>query len=199
MIKNIQKEKTRLGEIYKFTIEGAPIAFCNALRRIMISSVPTYAIEYVHFIENTSSMHDEILAHRLALIPITGKPVIDDEIVKLYVEKEGPCTVYSKDLISDTDSIPAFDNIPIVKLKEGQKLSIECDALVGIGRTHGKWQPCNVSYKLLDNGDVEFTVESHGQIDSEDILISAIDILKNKAEKFLYELESYNINTPEEL
>lgn len=197
LIKNIQKEKTKIGETLKFTIGGAPISFSSALRRIMVSSVPTYAIENVYFYENSSSMYDEILAHRLALIPITGKPVISDEVVRFSIMKEGPCTVYSADLESESDSMVAFDNIPIVKLKEGQKLELECEALVGVGKNHAKWQPCNASYKLIKDNEVEFSVESHGQMDSEDILISAIEVLKNKAEKFLYELESYEINKAE--
>ena len=46
----------------------------NALRRILISEIPTMAIEKVFIYNNTSVMHDEILAHRLGLIPIYANP-----------------------------------------------------------------------------------------------------------------------------
>lgn len=49
---------------------GVDASVANALRRIMISEVPTMAIENVYIYNNTSVMHDEILAHRLGLIPI---------------------------------------------------------------------------------------------------------------------------------
>lgn len=46
----------------------APIA--NALRRIMIAEVPTMAIEKVFVTNNTSVIPDEVLVHRMGLIPI---------------------------------------------------------------------------------------------------------------------------------
>lgn len=50
----------------------APIA--NALRRVLLVEVPTIAIEIVRFHNNTSIMHDEMLAHRLGLIPLKIDP-----------------------------------------------------------------------------------------------------------------------------
>jgi RNA polymerase Rpb3/Rpb11 dimerisation domain len=46
------------------------VSFVNALRRILLSEVPTVAIETVYMWNNTSLIHDEVLAHRLGLIPI---------------------------------------------------------------------------------------------------------------------------------
>jgi DNA-directed RNA polymerase I and III subunit RPAC1 len=50
----------------------APIA--NAIRRILLSEVPTIAIEKVIIYQNTSIIADEVLAHRLGLIPIKVDP-----------------------------------------------------------------------------------------------------------------------------
>lgn len=191
MITIKEKEKTRIGEIFKFTLK-APISFSNAIRRIMISEVPTYAIENVYVHENTSSMHDEILAHRLGLIPIKGKPVSEDEVITFTLTKEGPCTVYSSDLESENGEV-VFKNIPIIKLKEGQRIELVCEATVGIGKIHAKWQPCNATYKQVGDDEVEFLVESFGNMDPEDILKTSVEILKNKAEIFLSELEASNL------
>lgn len=49
---------------------GCDPSFANALRRILLSEVPTVAIENVYMWNNTSIIHDEVLAHRLGLIPI---------------------------------------------------------------------------------------------------------------------------------
>lgn len=46
------------------------VSFVNALRRILLSEIPTVAIEMVYMWNNTSIIHDEVLAHRLGLIPI---------------------------------------------------------------------------------------------------------------------------------
>ena len=77
MITIKEKRKTRIGEEFIFSLK-APISFSNAIRRIMISEVPTFAIEDVYIYENSSSMDDEILAHRLGLIPIKGKPLLEN-------------------------------------------------------------------------------------------------------------------------
>jgi len=57
-----------------FEMIGVDVSFANALRRIMISEVPTMAIEHVYIWNNTSVMHDEVLSHRLGLIPIFHDP-----------------------------------------------------------------------------------------------------------------------------
>lgn len=50
------------------------VSFVNALRRILLSEIPTVAIEMVYMWNNTSLIHDEVLAHRLGLIPIHVDP-----------------------------------------------------------------------------------------------------------------------------
>ena len=187
MITIKEKRKTRIGEEFIFSLK-APISFSNAIRRIMISEVPTYAIEDVYIYENSSSMDDEILAHRLGLIPIKGKPLLENEVITFTLVKEGPCTVYSSDLESENGEV-AFKNIPIIKLKEGQKLELVCEATVGIGKVHAKWQPCNATYKQINEDEVEFFVETFGQMEAEEIWEEAVKILKNKADSFLQQLE----------
>ena len=53
-----------------FDVNNVDYSFANALRRIMLAEVPTMAIEYVNIEVNDTPMHDEVLAHRLGLIPI---------------------------------------------------------------------------------------------------------------------------------
>mmetsp|Transcript_36991 Transcript_36991/g.80029 ORF Transcript_36991/g.80029 Transcript_36991/m.80029 type:complete len:292 (-) Transcript_36991:6-881(-) len=58
----------------EFDLIGVSPSFANALRRILISEVPTMAIEHVFFLNNTSTIPDEVVAHRLGLIPIAADP-----------------------------------------------------------------------------------------------------------------------------
>jgi DNA-directed RNA polymerase I and III subunit RPAC1 len=57
-----------------FEMIGIDAAIANVFRRIMISEVPTLCIETVYFQDNTSIIQDEILAHRLGLIPLKVDP-----------------------------------------------------------------------------------------------------------------------------
>jgi DNA-directed RNA polymerase I and III subunit RPAC1 len=58
------------GDELVFELIGCDTSFANALRRILLAEVPTVAIENVYMWNNTSIIHDEVLAHRLGLIPI---------------------------------------------------------------------------------------------------------------------------------
>lgn len=140
----------------RFTLTGASPAFANAFRRAMIGEVPTLAIEEVRIYDNTSAFFDEMLAHRLGLIPIKtdlstystkekcscGGAGCPGCMVTFTLSVEGPKTVLSSDLIpQDPNATPVYDNIPIVKLTKGQKLVIEAHAILNTGREHAKWQP----------------------------------------------------------
>ena len=57
-----------------FDMIGIDPAIANAFRRILLSEVPTMAIEKVFILNNTSMIHDEMLSHRLGLVPIYADP-----------------------------------------------------------------------------------------------------------------------------
>ncbi|MDO9325414.1 MAG: DNA-directed RNA polymerase subunit D [Methanoregula sp.] len=140
----------------RFTLSGASPAFANAFRRAMIGEVPTLAIEDVRIYNNTSALFDEMLAHRLGLIPIKtdlssystqakctcGGAGCPGCTVTYTLSAEGPRMVSSNDLIpADPKAVPVYDNVPIVKLIKGQTLVLEAKAVLNTGREHAKWQP----------------------------------------------------------
>ncbi len=152
--------------ILHFLIKGIDVVFANAFRRTMLARLPTMAIDEVLVLENTSVIYDEILAHRLGLVPLRT-PLDEYRLPQecdcegkgcglcqctLTLEKEaGPegLVVYSSDLKSQDPRVePTSENIPIVKLAPGQKIIIEAYARLGTGQEHAKFQPvCTVAYK----------------------------------------------------
>lgn len=72
---NLKVEIQELNELeMEFDLVGVDASIANAFRRILIAEVPTMAIETVFVFNNTSVIQDEVLAHRLGLIPIKADP-----------------------------------------------------------------------------------------------------------------------------
>ncbi|MBP7120078.1 MAG: DNA-directed RNA polymerase subunit D [Methanolinea sp.] len=163
----------------RFTLSGTAQPFANALRRAMIGEVPTLAIEDVRIYDNTSALFDEMLGHRLGLIPIrtdlecyipqdmcSCEGAGCDRCSVMYtLSVEGPGIVYSKDLIpQDPRASPALDGIPIVKLAKDQKVVLEARAVLNKGRVHAKWQPTTTcGYKNYPIVDVSERCDACGQ------------------------------------
>ncbi|HLD77594.1 MAG TPA: DNA-directed RNA polymerase subunit D [archaeon] len=151
------------GDVLTFSLDGASVAFANALRRIMISEVPTLAIEWVDFHDNTSALFDEAVAQRLSLIPLrfdpeklnlTGECTCEGKgcpscQVVFALEANGPAKVSSGMLkSSNREAAPTSPDFPIVELLKGQHLKIEAVARLGIGTTHAKFQAANAVYQM---------------------------------------------------
>ncbi|MGD0176445.1 MAG: DNA-directed RNA polymerase subunit D [Candidatus Bathyarchaeia archaeon] len=152
----------------RFLLKGTGHAYANALRRAMMAEVPVMAIEDVIIIENTSVLYDEVIAHRLGLIPIKtdlDAYVLPEECdckselgcskcrASFTLEAEAvdePVMIYSSALQAEGDATPVSGGIPIVKLAPMQKLKIEAYARLGRGLEHAKWQPVSAcAYKYL--------------------------------------------------
>ena len=164
-------------DFVRFLLEDTSPAFANALRRVLISDVPKMAIEDVEFhlgpiraedgkeYESVSPLFDEIIAHRLGLLPIPTDPTLYNPrpscpschgegcpscTIIYSLNKRGPTTVTSGDLepIGDEKLRIKDPNIPIVKLGEGQAMLVYATAVLGTGRDHAKWQATHgVSYR----------------------------------------------------
>ena len=153
-IQMLKKDKTT-GRA-TFLLKNTNAAFVNSIRRTIIDTVPTMAIEEVEFRKNGSVLYDEILAHRLGLVPLKtdlksyvlpAKCKCEGEgcarcTLKLTLKAKGPGTVYASDLKPKDPKIkPVYPKMPIVKLLKGQELELEATAMLGEGKDHVKFSP----------------------------------------------------------
>lgn len=139
-----------------FLLKDANPAIANAIRRAVIEKVPTMAIEEVEFRKNSSALYDEVIAHRLGLIPLRTdqkgynlpqkckcKGQGCNSCTLLFsLKTKGPGYVYASELKSKDPKVkPVYPETPIVKLMKGQELELEATAVLGKGQEHIKWSP----------------------------------------------------------
>ena len=105
----------------KAELTNIPLSYASALRRFSISEVPCMAIDEVVILENSSIMYDELISHRLGLVPLRtdlSRFVLPEDcdcgsslgcsqcrvLLVLDVEaKDGTMTVYCKDMVSEDE------------------------------------------------------------------------------------------------
>ena len=170
----------------KILLADTDRALVNSIRRSLISDTPKMAIDQVRFEmgtieqedqvwETTGPLPDEVIAQRLAMIPIPTRheefhfqhecpncaELVEEDrgcpmctmiyTCKAFGSKEGTM-VTAKDLNYLGDSsleIPElYKSIAITKLFNGQMVEFYATAIMGRGRDHAKWSPaCGVAFE----------------------------------------------------
>ena len=158
-----------------FVVEGISNEMINSIRRIIISEIPVMAVDEVIILKNDSPLYDEIISHRLGMIPLTtdldtyklprdcscggyGCPLCQ---VSLTCEVTNTTNmsleIYSGNLQSnDPKIIPVDPNIPIVKIDKNDKVIIEAYSVLGLGKDHSKFQAVsNIFYRFYPQIDFD--------------------------------------------
>ncbi len=193
------------GERIVVKLKGIPLQYANALRRICLSGVPTFAVDDVVIIENSSVLSDEGVAHRLAMMPLRTDLTRFVEPAACDCHSELGCsrcrillmldsgtsdttrTVTSQDLSSEDEIVkPVNPNIPIVALAPGQKLKVEAYARLGRGSEHAKWNSATVSVLTQGSNTDEhiLTVETVGSLSAREVVKNAVEELEKRLGEF---------------
>ena len=191
----------------KITIKfnNVPRQYVNALRRLSISEVPTFAIDDVVILENSSVMHDEAVAHRLGLIPLRTdlkkfnlpnncdcKSALGCTNCRVLLQldaeaKDKTKIITTSELISEDEFVkPVNQDIPIITLAPGQEMKFEAYARLGLGKDHAKWQAATISVVKYgeDENEIYLTIESNGALTAEEIVIAAVEKLNSNIKEF---------------
>lgn len=152
-------------QILALRVQDVSPSYINTLRRYASSKVPTMAIDFVEFKDNSGILYDEMVAHRMGMIPLTtdlksyrvpdaewneptGDPRVEVEMTLSVTAGKAATLVTAKDLKSKDKKIaPVHENMPITKLIEGQVIEATAIARMGIGEEHVKWSPGHIWYR----------------------------------------------------
>jgi DNA-directed RNA polymerase subunit D len=192
-------------------LRGFPLSMANALRRHLINEVPTMAVEEVMVIENTSSVYNEVLAHRISLIPFRTDLdhfVLPEEcncgnrlgcercVVRFSLRARAVSevvTVYSREMVRETGTEvvePVSGDFPIVKLAPGQTIELELYVRLGTGKKHAKWIPGIATLYDGPDGSRVLYFESFGFLPPARAVLEAAKIFEKRTgelEKVLLE------------
>lgn len=136
------------------------------MRQKIMREATTLAVDTVTIYANTSVMFDEMLAHRLTMVPFKSPDEIEDGT--LYLEAVEPGYVMSCSLKGSIR--PVLDDIVIAKLCPGERLKILIHLKRGCGKVHAKWNPIvTFVYKPAEQGMFDVTIETTGALSYDQI------------------------------
>jgi DNA-directed RNA polymerase subunit D len=139
-------------------ISDMGISLANALRRSLYE-VPVLAIDEVDIYRNDSALYDEVVAHRLGLVPLKNQKLKAGEVIELKLNVEGR-EVLSQDLGKEI----VYPDMPIVLLNGEQGLEVVAKARMGVGKEHAKFIPGLVYYRYLTKISISKDGEKHKQL-----------------------------------
>ena len=204
-IKIVKRTDDRL----HFILEGADDIMANQLRKYIMSDIPVLAINKVTIYQNESLYLDAHVANMMTLIPIAADP---DNYLFRKDCCEGGChkcralfeiditcpkgkllnvTNHTMRKISNNDAMVKRYKVlgqpapfTIAKMSLAGRLHLQCEAELGIARSHAKWRHGPVVICLPEEGGNHlFKIESNGQLTMDKLLTKIrekLDKLKNK-------------------
>eukprot|EP00944_MAST-04C_sp_MAST-4C-sp1_P002459 g2459.t1 len=135
------------GNLLEFELIGIDAAIANAFRRILISEVATMAVKTVYFHDNTSIIQDEVLAHRLGLVPLKVDPNLFQNYNESIDKTDLNTLVYRLDVTCRRKRHSNYGKKKTVKH--------ETDVANGTAENSGKSNDgLDVDYSTLENGIV---------------------------------------------
>lgn len=199
-IKFIKKNK----HCIEFETKNVHVSFLNAIRRIVLTEIPSLAFDKILFEKYSCGMNEDMLAHRISLVPICfsninlkhpgqctcvnlgcNKCEIEFD---LEVKNQENCiqNVHCSDLVSSSDSVKILsypDNnngILLCQLHPKEVIKLKAKAVLGYGKDHEKWSHVTVCYFKKTTYGFLFHLECNENISAIYILKQAFKIFDNK-------------------
>jgi DNA-directed RNA polymerase subunit D len=164
-------------------IANIDVSIANAIRRTIISGVSSVVIDTIIIKENDSSLSDEMIAHRLGLIPLRKTNLDTQTDFKIKLEEIGPKRVYSRDIIFPPGIEAVSPDIIILNLNTDECINLTgiTEEGTAIDQNHSKFSvSCGTSYEKLSDNSFHMKIETTGSLSAKDALLKSIQIIKEE-------------------
>lgn len=123
------------------------VSLANAIRR-SVDEIPILAIDEADIYKNDSVLYDEIIAHRLGLVPLKNQKLKADQNVEMKLSVKG--TEEGKEIFAgELGDLVVHPEMPLVLVGTNQEVELVARAKVGKGINHAKFSPGIIFYKHL--------------------------------------------------
>jgi len=142
-----------------FETKGIDLSILNGIRRVLLMDIPILGFigngidSTINIIENTTVLNNEIIANRIALIPLDVSEEYNDKYIfdenKLEIELNVNCTenikiITTENLVvtMDDKKVPNFFKKPyitITKLRKNESLHLKAEAVKETGRKNASF------------------------------------------------------------
>ena len=108
MAEIVNQSESKCKNFFHAEFKKFPVTFVNAIRRILLTDLPTVVIRNVEVLENTTQLPHEMLRHRMEMLPVNVKPTDASTIREAKVEfrvlpeKEGTRSIRTNDFVIES-------------------------------------------------------------------------------------------------
>jgi len=185
IFKNGFYNKNKATGRYEFDIENVDIAIINSIRRVILADIPVLGFlgegkPSIEIIKNTGPLHNEIMCHRIGLIPLH----FTQEEIEEFVENEYifSCTVKNTSVgtinvtttnITGTRNLKPLtpkelarifppnpvskDFVLITRLRQGEELTFNATVVKLTAKDHSSFSPVSMCAFYYNNDQSKLT------------------------------------------
>jgi len=139
--------------IYEYLVYDLETEFLNGIRRVLYSKLKSYSFDIKNtvIIKNTTNINNEIISHRLSLIPLNINKSLKYSLnIKNKTDKIK--YIYSNDIICEDENYKIDNNILLLKLKPDEEINLVTSTKISCGEDNISYRPFSVCYFKIMKG-----------------------------------------------
>ena len=139
--------------IYEYLVYDLETEFLNGIRRVLYSKLKSYSFDIKNtvIIKNTTNINNEIISHRLSLIPLNVNKNLKYSL-DIKNKTDEIKYIYSNDIICEDENYKIDNNILLLKLKPNEEINLVTSTKISCGEENISYRPFSVCYFKIMKG-----------------------------------------------